>query len=866
MIDLFDRENERKQIHNILGNKDITSPFFVWIEGVSGAGKTQFLKYIIEKTNIFVFDFSDGEEMYKCDKINMKNEFSYISNVVFKILKNYPYKFQTFLQEYFDDQNSITFLDASCLVLPQLKIFTPIKNLIKTKYDDISQAQNNVTDKLINTQLIDFFSDVIVYYLEKIDSQRKHFLFCIDDMQWIDYSSLKTLNSVFKKIEKGNYRFILSMAITIRNSKSLTTEELDNYNSIFKVVENSFNNIHTVVINNFNLKITRDLIISKRRCFLEENIQKIYQLTNGNPLELIQTLRFSDEEVKRLINCKYDQPSCHIDKSYFTQEMVFSLYKENSNFMLIINILSILDCTIPIKTIAKIAELISDKVYIQKFYITDYYHALNDLLNKEIIKESIDGISISHDSMKTIVVEYIQSTGEYSEIVKIISNYLLSEKTLKFSKLKSNIYFSLKLLKDVDAYNAFKLFLDIISNKGLSLTVEIYEIGAECFCMCISNLEIDIINTVVDKILPTLLNAGKLRLAKKVSEYIFNLRKKLSKEKQIKYLYCYIKVLIEMSILVSNDNNISATILFNELKRINIDNDDKKIQILLLGMSLYEHLLDFTTIDALYNSADLTLKSANDISYFTLSKFYRNKGLILSHRLLTNDYKLAYKYSKKMSFSLDKKIMNGTTLNNLGLSYFYSGCINKAIICFSASLQILKNIGCETARILNNISICHCILGDIELAYQNISEALAEDLEGNFISSTIQTNYALILYQYGDTEKAISILDNLINIYYSGNNKCSDEIVYSAALLNRAYIHIQNQEYFAAINDVKESKKQVYRYEQELQQKKRDEMIKYCLCCENIIQENSIELDLYDRSKNIFKKPYSLMPFAFYVI
>lgn len=410
MIDLFDRENERKQIHNILGNKDITSPFFVWIEGVSGAGKTQFLKYIIEKTNIFVFDFSDGEEMYKCDKINMKNEFSYISNVVFKILKNYPYKFQTFLQEYFDDQNSITFLDASCLVLPQLKIFTPIKNLIKTKYDDISQAQNNVTDKLINTQLIDFFSDVIVYYLEKIDSQRKHFLFCIDDMQWIDYSSLKTLNSVFKKIEKGNYRFILSMAITIRNSKSLTTEELDNYNSIFKVVENSFNNIHTVVINNFNLKITRDLIISKRRCFLEENIQKIYQLTNGNPLELIQTLRFSDEEVKRLINCKYDQPSCHIDKSYFTQEMVFSLYKENSNFMLIINILSILDCTIPIKTIAKIAELISDKVYIQKFYITDYYHALNDLLNKEIIKESIDGISISHDSMKTIVVEYIQST------------------------------------------------------------------------------------------------------------------------------------------------------------------------------------------------------------------------------------------------------------------------------------------------------------------------------------------------------------------------------------------------------------------------------------------------------------------------
>lgn len=179
MVDLFDRENERKQIHNILENKDITSPFFVWIEGVSGAGKTQFLKYLIEKTNVFVFDFSDGEEMYKCDKINMKNEFSYVSNVVFKILKNYPYKFQKFLQEYFDDQNRITFLDASCLILPQLNIFTPIKNLIKTKYDDISQAQNNVTDKLINTQLIDFFLILLFIILKKLIHKENIFFFVL---------------------------------------------------------------------------------------------------------------------------------------------------------------------------------------------------------------------------------------------------------------------------------------------------------------------------------------------------------------------------------------------------------------------------------------------------------------------------------------------------------------------------------------------------------------------------------------------------------------------------------------------------------------------------------------------------------------
>lgn len=866
MVDLFDRKIEREQIKNILENREISSPFFIWIEGISGAGKTQFLKFIIEKTNLFVFELSDGETLYKCDKINMRNEFSYISNIVFTILKNYPSKFQHFLQDYFDDQNRVTFLDAGCLILPQLKIFAPIKKLFETKYDVISQSQNNVTDKLINSQLIDFFSDVIIYYFEKINPEVNHFLFCIDDMQWIDNSSLKTLNSVFNKIQKKNYNFMLSVAITIRNPMSLTSEEQDIYNSIFKVVENCFNKVHTVVINNFNYQITRDLIVSKKRWFLEENIQKIYQLTNGNPMELIQTLRFSDEEIKRLLNASDNQQPFR-ESSYFTQEMIVSLYKENNHLMLIINILSILDCSISVNNVAKIAEIISDEVYFQKFFITDYNIALKYLLKKEIIKETIDGISISHDSMKNLVVEYLQSTGEYTQYVKIISDYLLNENTIKFSKMKSNIFFALNLLKDVDAYNAFKHFIHIIYDRTIPVTSEIYEIGAECFCMSISRFDIDIINNIViDNILPSLLNAGKLRLAKKVSEYVFDLRNQFSKEKYIKYLYYYIKVLIEMSILISFDDRVTATVLFEEVNGINIENNDKKIQILLLGMSLYEHLLDFDTINSLYNSANLILESANDISFFTLSNYYRNKGLILSHRLLTNDYKIAYKLSGKMVSGLDRQIMKGTTLNNLGLSYFYNGCLNKAIICFSASLKILKTIGCETARILNNISICNFMLGDIEQSYLNISEALNEELEGNFISTAMQTNYALILYKLGYTEKATKILEEIIEIYYSGINKCSDEVVYSAALLNRAYIHIQEKEYFAAIEKVKESKKQIYRYEHELQQKKRDQLIKYCLSCENVIVENRIELDLSNKSKNIFDKPYSLMPFAFYVI
>lgn len=868
MVDLFDRDLERKQIRAILENEEINEQFAIWIEGIEGAGKTQFLKYLIDKTDLFVFDFADCESIYKCEKINSKNEFAYISSVIFKILKNYPAKYQVFLQDYFDDQNRITFLDAGCLVLPQLKIFSPIKNLFETKYNLIAQSQGNITDKLVNSQLIDFFSDIIIYYFQKLNSDVKHFLFCVDDLQWIDNSSLKTLNSILNKIAKGSYNFKLSLAITTRNSKSLTSDERENYNSAFKVFENCFNKIYTIAINNFDFNTTQQLIVSQKRFFLEENIKKIYEITGGNPLELTQTLRFSDEEVKRILN-SYTYPDSMVHKkNYFSQEMVSTLYKENENFLYIVNILSVLGCSISTQAIIKIARIVAVEIYKDDIITLDFINSINILIDREIIKENIDGLSIFHDSMKSLVVEYLRESGEYAQYVKVISNtLLLMEDTLKFSKLKSNIYFALNLLKNVDAKKAFDDFVKIYNDCSKTVTGELFEIGAECFCMDISNYNIETINTiVVGEILPNLFSLGKLQIAKRICDYIYDIRLKLTSDMYVQYLFYYIKILVEMSILVSNENTLTATTLFEELRGVKISNKDTKLQVLILGMSIYEHLLDFNNINNLYNEADELLQSSNNISLMTLAKFYRNKGLVFSHRVLIDDYKKAYKYSCDMNSGAKKQIMKGTTLNNLGLSYFYSGSIKKALACFSSAQKYLEDVGCETSRILNNIALCYYLLGDNTAAFMHISNALSTKIEGNFINTGMKTNYALILYSLGKEERAINILDSVINTYHFADDKCLDEVVYSAAMLNRAYIHINNGEFLDAVKLIKESSIQTYRFDNDLQQKKRTDIINYCLQNENLISNTPIDIDLSNTTMNIFCKPYSLMPFAYYVI
>ena len=53
MNDFFNRTKEREKVLEILHNFNILNPYTLWIEGISGSGKTEFLKYIISSSDLF---------------------------------------------------------------------------------------------------------------------------------------------------------------------------------------------------------------------------------------------------------------------------------------------------------------------------------------------------------------------------------------------------------------------------------------------------------------------------------------------------------------------------------------------------------------------------------------------------------------------------------------------------------------------------------------------------------------------------------------------------------------------------------------------------------------------------------------------
>ena len=215
MVDFFDRDSERKQVFDFLNTTDNRRTFALWIEGISGAGKTEFLKYIISASNIPVFKILDIDEYYKCEKVNMQTEFEYISNIIYTMQKKSPSKMEKYIHNFFSKQEHLSLLDACMIILPQIKYLKSISQLLYSKYQISSESQNIIADKITSLQLIDFFSNLIIYFLDK-EYKNKNVLFCIDDIQWLDLKSMKVLEKIIQKIKINNIDISIAFFCTAR--------------------------------------------------------------------------------------------------------------------------------------------------------------------------------------------------------------------------------------------------------------------------------------------------------------------------------------------------------------------------------------------------------------------------------------------------------------------------------------------------------------------------------------------------------------------------------------------------------------------------------------------------------------------------
>ena len=82
MKNFINRDTERKIINEAIQKINIGENVVIWIEGDSGVGKSFLLKYSLKKINTPLFKYLNCKEIYKCEKQDLSQEFSFISNIL----------------------------------------------------------------------------------------------------------------------------------------------------------------------------------------------------------------------------------------------------------------------------------------------------------------------------------------------------------------------------------------------------------------------------------------------------------------------------------------------------------------------------------------------------------------------------------------------------------------------------------------------------------------------------------------------------------------------------------------------------------------------------------------------------------------
>ena len=293
-----------------------------------------------------------------------------------------------------------------------------------------------------------------------------------------------------------------------------------------------------------------------------------------------------------------------------------------------------------------------------------------------------------HDSIAQLILTLISQNGDYVVYSNIISEFLLGSEKFEY-KLNSKDFLALKLLCESNPKQCFLHFKEMFLVKSEQLEIEFALLGSAAYCsdLCVQTEE----NTrfMATKIISLLVSNAKLQSAQRLCHTIYKVfLQHLEEFEQIEFLMNYIKVQVDLSNL---DVEFESAIQLFEILKNNyiIGNYTLKLSIYLLGMSVYEHVLLHDEINNLFYCAKTLVKEHSDrIDHDVLAIYYRNMGLCYPHSELKSEYFKSLLQALQITNKYQRHLIFGTSMNNLGLSYFYNGEIEKATALISPKMNV----------------------------------------------------------------------------------------------------------------------------------------------------------------------------------
>lgn len=850
-----DRTKERNFMKELMNKMIKGQEMCIWIEGTRGAGKSYFIKYLMSESDIPVYKYFDQSWCYKCSESTLDNEYQFFVEIICDFQRKHPKDFNDFLVKYFNNIYDISWIETLAYVIPNIKLTEWAKNVVQKPLEQVEQAKNDVSNMLYKSGLRKFLAEAVIFYLNKIEN-KENIVFFIDDACWLDQSSINAIVLMLNTIKTNKEKSIhISFVILTRPQDELVNGK-ENYILLENSLKDVYGEIKYIKINNFDYHATREYIELMDKDYKQEVTHYIFNVTSGNPQELFQSLKFNDFDIKEIMQIHNGSN----DENYMSAELLIRLASQNVYCFPVICSISMLHQKMKKSWLALIIKSFCNEVINEEFNILKYDKCLELLLDNNIINNNMDIVEIVHDSIKETAIDYIKGSGEYSLYMNCLTDTLKSFTSYKDLFLKE----IMQLYSEYDPNKCFDFFVETLDDaiffEDAILRPAAKSLSVEKSLYTIKNITTYIVPVILD---------GCVRMSYydfgyTICTLIWDCIQELPRNILYRYYVYFAKILIDIGKLQKTEE-YSAIQIIELIERLPNLQSNEHVEICLLAMSAYEHLLDFDNIRK-YNITAQKIVYNDNVDILYRAMYLRNQGLVESHSKLKNEYVQAIICSEKIEKSYEKFLMLGTCQNNLGLHYLYLANVETAFNHFKSAQKYLEQIGYDTFRVLNNIAICYLILGKNDAAYDYLLQAKNLNLNCIFEKICVQNNIALLEYKLGKTETAKDMLIHIIEEYQKNLKQTDDDLVYSSAMVNLAYIYYMEHDYANSAKWYKASMFFNYRYDDNLQKKKRQDMMKLNMYGLGLDDMPQIFIDISDEGTNLFKKMYALIPFAYYVI
>ena len=403
--DIFGRDNELKVLKSVSQNLNLSKLEHILISGHSGVGKTRLIEEFIsfvDQNNIYIFQGKFEQNKSSIPYIGFTQIFS---QMITKLLSLDDYSFLESMSEKHKD------------VL--IDIFPEFRKLFKDRKSHFVYIEHN----MLVSALKELFNI--------LSSHIKGMLFFIDDLQWIDYSSIELLEQIILESNNQNVSFVISYR----------DNEIKQNTKAYKLVQRlKKNEIVEVRLKELE-RDTLQYMFSKM--FLNKEDLKdfadiVYLKTNGNPFYIkayinhlleLKELYFEEYQWKYSIE-KIKQHSSSLNIAKILKDKVDTLAAQEKSCLQYLSVLgSSYDIYITNQVMSSIgfSKSLLYKLSHKGFILVtmNKYSFMHDLIQDHTYKSIDEKLlkKINLDIGSFFKKEY--KNGEYNDIVSVC-NYLNS--------------------------------------------------------------------------------------------------------------------------------------------------------------------------------------------------------------------------------------------------------------------------------------------------------------------------------------------------------------------------------------------------------------------------------------------------------